>query len=237
VTFRSPIRPTRRDAQAARPLVDESAKGICFPGTVLTRFSKVGAIAPDLAPGLRGSPAPTPDSGSSGASQNLLISSRSRFGFVLVDVATEQGAIHVRALHSTTFNTQTCPAHAVARTSLIPPSSRSTVQSNAFQQASRSKAYAEWNFQLNKAVAMRYTIELKTRAVKDVQSLSTTNRNRVLVAIDALQDDLAGDVKRLTDFTPEYRLRVGDYRVLFEVERSTVIIYRAGLSRCYEQTF
>ena len=37
---------------------------------------------------------------------------------------------------------------------------------------------------------------------------------------------LAGDVKRLTNFTPEYRLRVGSYRVLFEIEESRLIIYR-----------
>jgi mRNA interferase RelE/StbE len=37
---------------------------------------------------------------------------------------------------------------------------------------------------------------------------------------------LKGDVKRLTDFTPEYRLRVGDYRILFEIEETTIIIYR-----------
>jgi len=37
---------------------------------------------------------------------------------------------------------------------------------------------------------------------------------------------LAGDVKRLTNYTPEFRLRVGDYRVLFEVEGETIVIYR-----------
>jgi mRNA interferase RelE/StbE len=36
-----------------------------------------------------------------------------------------------------------------------------------------------------------------------------------------------GDVKRLTASTPEYRLRVGDYRVLFEIERTNrVVVYR-----------
>lgn len=33
-------------------------------------------------------------------------------------------------------------------------------------------------------------------------------------------------MKRLTDFTSEYRLRVGDYRILFEAEESTVVVYR-----------
>lgn len=41
-----------------------------------------------------------------------------------------------------------------------------------------------------------------------------------------MKSDLAGDVRRLTNFTPEYRLRVGDYRALFEVEGDKVIIYR-----------
>ncbi len=41
-----------------------------------------------------------------------------------------------------------------------------------------------------------------------------------------MQNDLHGDVKRLTNFTPEYRLRVGDYRVLFEVNKQAIIIYR-----------
>lgn len=44
--------------------------------------------------------------------------------------------------------------------------------------------------------------------------------------VEALADDLSGDVKRLTNFTPEYRLRVGDYRVLFEVDGDNVVIYR-----------
>jgi len=44
--------------------------------------------------------------------------------------------------------------------------------------------------------------------------------------IEALSDDLQGDVKKLTNFTPEYRLRVGDYRVLFETENDKVTIYR-----------
>ena len=35
----------------------------------------------------------------------------------------------------------------------------------------------------------------------------------IIKDIEAMSDDLAGDVKRLTNFTPEYRLRVGDYRV------------------------
>jgi mRNA interferase RelE/StbE len=49
---------------------------------------------------------------------------------------------------------------------------------------------------------------------------------RILGKIEALRNDLAGDVKRLTNFTPEYRLQVGNYRVLFEVEEGKVVVYR-----------
>ncbi len=50
---------------------------------------------------------------------------------------------------------------------------------------------------------------------------------RVVDALEKLEVDLAGDVKRLTDFAQEYRLRVGDYRVLFDIERSNrVVVYR-----------
>lgn len=40
-----------------------------------------------------------------------------------------------------------------------------------------------------------------------------------------MTDDLVGDVKQLANFTPEYRLRVGDYRVLFEIEGNTIVVY------------
>ena len=41
-----------------------------------------------------------------------------------------------------------------------------------------------------------------------------------------MEENLQGDIKKLTNFVTEYRLRVGDYRVLFELERETIMIYR-----------
>ncbi len=73
---------------------------------------------------------------------------------------------------------------------------------------------------------MTYEIELKPRALKDLQALPKTTQRRIVAKIEGLAEDLAGDVKRLTSFTPEYRLRVGDYRALFEVEGNQVILYR-----------
>lgn len=73
---------------------------------------------------------------------------------------------------------------------------------------------------------MKYKIEFKPRAIKDLKTMSLRERERVVEKVEALQTDLAGDVKRLTNFTPEYRLRVGDYRVLFQVEDDRVMIFR-----------
>ena len=74
---------------------------------------------------------------------------------------------------------------------------------------------------------MTYAIELKPRASKDLRRIPKEPGSRIADALEALTDGLKGDVKRLTNFTPEYRLRVGDYRILFEIEDdSRIVVYR-----------
>ena len=73
---------------------------------------------------------------------------------------------------------------------------------------------------------MVYEIEFKPRALKDLKAIDRRDAHRIVEKIKAMRDDLAGDVKHLTNSTPEYRLRVGDYRALFEVEGGKVVIYR-----------
>jgi len=51
---------------------------------------------------------------------------------------------------------------------------------------------------------MTYDVEFKPRAVRDLESLLPKVSRRILEKIGSLQNDLAGDVKRLTHFTPEY---------------------------------
>ena len=73
---------------------------------------------------------------------------------------------------------------------------------------------------------MLYDLEFRPSAVRDFDSLSPDVSRRILRKIERMREGLAGDVKRLTRITPEYRLRVGDYRVLFAVSGSRIIIYR-----------
>jgi mRNA interferase RelE/StbE len=74
---------------------------------------------------------------------------------------------------------------------------------------------------------MQYNVELKPRARKDLRRIFKPDAAKIVAALNDLQNDLQGDVKRLTNFSPEYRLRVGDYRALFEIERpNRIVVYR-----------
>ncbi|MFZ3048815.1 MAG: type II toxin-antitoxin system RelE/ParE family toxin [Desulfatirhabdiaceae bacterium] len=59
-----------------------------------------------------------------------------------------------------------------------------------------------------------------------IEKLSSRIQTKIIKDIEIMGNDLTGDVKQLTNFTPEYRLRVGDYRVLFEIENKRIIVYR-----------
>ncbi len=73
---------------------------------------------------------------------------------------------------------------------------------------------------------MRYEVEFTTKALKDLRKIQAEMQKRILEKVELMQLDLQGDVKHLTNFSPEYRLRVNDYRVLFEIEDQTLVIYR-----------
>jgi len=73
---------------------------------------------------------------------------------------------------------------------------------------------------------MKYRVELKPKAEKDLRALPPDDRGRMVERLRWLEDDLRGDVKRLSNHFPEYRMRAGDWRVLFEVAEDRVIVYR-----------
>jgi len=73
---------------------------------------------------------------------------------------------------------------------------------------------------------MNYKVELKPRAEKDLKSLSKADIMRIAERLQLLEDGLRGDVKRLSNHAPEYRMRSGNYRALFEVVGDKIIVYR-----------
>lgn len=63
--------------------------------------------------------------------------------------------------------------------------------------------------------------QLRPQAAKSLRRLPRPDRERILTAIAGLP---AGDVRSLTGRPGEYRLRVGQWRVLFGVGQDDVII-------------
>ena len=64
----------------------------------------------------------------------------------------------------------------------------------------------------------RYRIEYGPTALDDLDSLAERIRKQVLRKIERLKSGLHGDIKHLRRADVAYRLRTGDYRILFDVE-------------------
>ena len=72
---------------------------------------------------------------------------------------------------------------------------------------------------------VHYTLAISDEALKQLRDLPKEQRRRVGDRLTKLQDNLAGDVKKLAAKEQKYRLRVGDYRVLFRLEGRQISVY------------
>jgi mRNA interferase RelE/StbE len=80
-----------------------------------------------------------------------------------------------------------------------------------------------------------YDIYFLDEARASLKRLSPEVSRRIVGKIERMRNDLAGDVKRLKDFVPNYRLRVGDWRVLFEIEANAIVVHEIKhRSQAYE---
>ncbi len=64
-------------------------------------------------------------------------------------------------------------------------------------------------------------ISFEKSAAKHISSLDSPTKQRIKKAIDALP---SGDVKKLQGLQTDYRLRVGNFRILFSMEQDTITI-------------
>ena len=65
---------------------------------------------------------------------------------------------------------------------------------------------------------MKYEVDVTKRAIRQLTRIPEKNRKRIFTAIRTLEDsETWGDVKKLVNHDYNYRLRVGRYRVLFNV--------------------
>jgi mRNA interferase RelE/StbE len=64
-----------------------------------------------------------------------------------------------------------------------------------------------------------YQVETNRSAVKALKDLPAKDRERILDRIEDLADDpRPHQVEKLTDSGGLYRIRVGDYRVIYEID-------------------
>lgn len=70
-----------------------------------------------------------------------------------------------------------------------------------------------------------WRVEFAPRARKDLRRLDTSIQRRVIDALESLTSgpQLSGDIKRLAG-TTEYRLRVGDWRVRFNIDGERLVV-------------
>lgn len=73
---------------------------------------------------------------------------------------------------------------------------------------------------------MTYEIEFTTAAARDFKKLDPQVCRRIVPAIEALADDpRPTGVKKLKGEVDLWRIRVGDYRIIYEIEDAKLVIY------------
>ncbi len=76
---------------------------------------------------------------------------------------------------------------------------------------------------------MSFEISWDERALQDLEKLEVLLRKRIVKKIEQFADSCSfNDIKRLQGYDKLYRLRVGDYRVIFELLNQEIIILKIG---------
>ncbi len=74
----------------------------------------------------------------------------------------------------------------------------------------------------------RFNIEYTPLAVENLHALPKTAASQIIRKISRLEQGLQGNIKRLRQADVGYRLRMGDYRILFDLEGDTIVIQKIG---------
>ena len=87
-------------------------------------------------------------------------------------------------------------------------------------------------------MAMSYKIVWKRRARRQLDNIQTQDATRILKKVRGLADREAWkNVKALKNHAYQYRLRVGNYRVLFDIRDGVEILDVEEVCRRNEQTY
>lgn len=81
---------------------------------------------------------------------------------------------------------------------------------------------------------MSYRVELTTAVARQVRKLEPSARRRVLTALTALETEpRPAGVRKLAGLDNAWRVRIGDHRVLYEIEDDVLLVtvFRVGNRR------
>lgn len=71
----------------------------------------------------------------------------------------------------------------------------------------------------------KYRIELKISVQKDFESIPKKDLQRIIAAIESLADDPRPPQSRKLSGREQYRLRQGNYRILYSIQDDLLIIF------------
>lgn len=72
---------------------------------------------------------------------------------------------------------------------------------------------------------MRYKIEFKPAALRQLKAIDLSIRRRIVAAIEQLADNpFPPSVKKMAGEPNRWRIRVGDYRVVYEVDSGKLLV-------------
>lgn len=72
---------------------------------------------------------------------------------------------------------------------------------------------------------MKYRIEIKKSAAKELKKIPRPDQKRISIAIDNLAENLPNpDTTKMKGNNPFHKIRVGDYRIIYEIQNNVLLI-------------
>ena len=79
---------------------------------------------------------------------------------------------------------------------------------------------------------MKYTLVYTRRAQRDIKKLESDTKDRIGKALLRFSEEPLRFAEKLSDpILGEYRFRIGDYRVIFDIEGNEIVVLRVGHRR------
>ncbi len=73
-----------------------------------------------------------------------------------------------------------------------------------------------------------FSLDWKKSTLKELNKLDRSVAIRIYKKVEEMKDDLfSSDIKKISS-EEKYRLRVGDYRIIFSIEKKLITIWKVG---------